>query len=128
MRTEEGNIPHHRWTLRISGPEAYYTSFNRQNTPATENQPEEEEDGSAVANPVDIVVVIHEGLDGIDEAWVKLLGLVEDEQSLGATQHHVPDGFSQLALETAWKITQLSKHSLHKKIRVFMTVVILTNG
>lgn len=67
------------------------------------NQPEEEEDGSAVADAVYIVIVIHVGFDGIDEAWVKLLSLVEDEQSLGAAQHHVPDRLSQLALGTESK-------------------------
>lgn len=64
------------------------------------NQPEEEEDGSAVADAIYVVIVIHVGFDGIDEAWVKLLSLVEDEQSLRAAQHHVPDRLSQLALDT----------------------------
>lgn len=67
------------------------------------NQLEEEEDGSAIADAIYVVIVIHEGFDCIDETWVKLLSLVEDEQSLRAAQHHVPDSFSQLALETARK-------------------------
>lgn len=65
------------------------------------NQPEEEEDGSAVANAIYVVIVIHVGFDGIDEARVKLLSLVEDEQSLRTAQHHVPDRLSELTLDTA---------------------------
>lgn len=64
------------------------------------HQPEEEEDGSAVADAIYVVIVIHVGFDGINEAWVKLLSLVEDEQRLRAAQHHVPDRLSQLALDT----------------------------
>lgn len=45
--------------------------------------------------------MVHVGFDGVDEARVKLLRLVKDEQSLGAAQHHVSDGLPQLALETA---------------------------
>lgn len=69
-----------------------------QTVPEIINEPEEEEDGSAVADPIYIVIVIHVGLDGIDEAWMQLFSLVKDEQSLGAAQHHVSDGFSQLSL------------------------------
>ena len=67
------------------------------------NQPEEEEGGSAVADAIYVVIVIHVWFDGIDEARMKLLSLVEDEQSLRAAQHHVPDRFSQLALDTERK-------------------------
>lgn len=63
------------------------------------NPPEEEEDGPAVVDSVHVVVVLHVGFDGVDEARVKLLGLVKDEQSLSAAQHHVSDGLPQLALE-----------------------------
>lgn len=65
-----------------------------------ENQPEEKKDGCAVADAIYVVVVIHVGFDGVDEARVKLLSLVEDEEGLRATQHHVPDGLSQLALDS----------------------------
>lgn len=67
------------------------------------NQPEEKKDGRAIADAVHVVVVIHVGFDGVDEARVKFLGLVEDEEGLRAAQHHVPDGLSQLALKTAAK-------------------------
>ena len=90
-----GNILHHRRALRTSGPEARCTVGV-----GVKDQPEEEEDGSAVGNPINVVIVIHVGLYGVDEARVKLLSLVEDEQSLRATQHHVPDGFSKLSLNT----------------------------
>lgn len=63
-------------------------------------QPEEEEDGSAVADSINVVIVIHVGFDGINEARVKLLSLVEDEESLRAAQHHVADRLPQLALHT----------------------------
>lgn len=77
------------WTqLQQTGPARYI------------NQPEEEEDGSAVADAINVVIVIHVGFDGINEARVKLLSLVKDEQSLRAAQHHVPDRLSQLALDT----------------------------
>lgn len=56
------------------------------------NQPEEEEDGPTVVHSVYVVIVVHVGFDGVDEARVKLLRLVKDEQSLGAAQHHVSDG------------------------------------
>lgn len=65
-----------------------------------ENQPEENEDGCTIADAVDVVVVIHVGFDGVDEARVKFVSLVEDEEGLRATEHHVPDGLSQLALDT----------------------------
>lgn len=65
------------------------------------NSPEEEEDGPPVVHSIHIVIVVHVGFDGIDEARVKLLRLVKDEQSLGAAQHHVSDGLPQLALEAA---------------------------
>ncbi|TNN74375.1 hypothetical protein EYF80_015334 [Liparis tanakae] len=67
------------------------------------NPPEEEEDGSAVADSIHVVIVIHVGFDGINEAGVKLLSLVKDEERLRAAQHHVPDRLSQLALETERK-------------------------
>lgn len=51
--------------------------------------------------------MVHVGFDGVDEARVKLLGLVKDEQSLGAAQHHVSDGLPQLALETAQEAAPL---------------------
>lgn len=66
----------------------------------SKDQPEEEEDGPAIGHTVHVVIVIHVGFDGIDEARVEFLGLVEDEQSLGAAKHHVPYRLSQLALET----------------------------
>lgn len=50
-----------------------------------ENQPEEKKDGCAVADAIYVVVVIHVGFDGVDEARVKLLSLVEDEEGLRAT-------------------------------------------
>lgn len=62
------------------------------------DQPEEEEDGSAVADSIHVVVVIHEGFDGINKTWMELLSLVEDEQRLRAAQHRVSDGVSQMAL------------------------------
>lgn len=85
--------------------------------PETKDKPEEEEDCSAVANPIDIVIVIHVRLDGINEAWLKLLSLVKDEQSLRATQHHVPDRFSQLALDTKRK-TKLQRHISAKPLNI----------
>lgn len=48
------------------------------------NQPEKEEDGPAIVHSIYVVVVVHVGFDGIDEARVKLLSLVKDEQSLSA--------------------------------------------
>lgn len=68
-----------------------------------ENQPEEKKDGCAIADAIYVVVVIHVGFDGIDEARVQFLSLVEDEEGLRATKHHVPDGLSQLALHAAGK-------------------------
>lgn len=59
--------------------------------------------------------MIHVGFDGIDEAWVKLLSLVEDEQSLRAAQHHVPDRLSELALETEKKTKLQCQKSLKKE-------------
>lgn len=73
-------------------------SFSQQTE--VKDQPEEEEDGPAIAHTVHVVIVIHVGFDGVDEARVELLGLVEDEQSLGAAKHHVPYRLPQLALET----------------------------
>jgi len=81
---------------------SFWPSFNRQDGPDI-NQPEEEEDGSAVADSIHVVIVIHVGFDGINEAGVKLVSLVKDEESLRAAQHHVPDRLSQLALETERK-------------------------
>lgn len=49
-----------------------------------ENQPEEKKDGCAIADAIDVVVVIHVGFDGVDEARMKFLGLVKDEQGLRA--------------------------------------------
>lgn len=74
-----------------------------------ENQPEEKKDGCAIADAIYVVVVIHVRFDGINEARMKLLGLVEDEEGLRAAQHHVPDGLSQLALKTAGRSKTLSK-------------------
>lgn len=74
-----------------------------------ENQPEEKKDGRAIADAIYVVVVIHVRFDGVDEARMKFLGLVEDEEGLRAAQHHVPDGLSQLALKTAGKSQTLSK-------------------
>lgn len=71
------------------------------------NQPEKEEDGPAIVHSIYVVVVVHVGFDGIDEAWVKLFSLVKDEQSLSAAQHHVPDCFPQLALDTLRRSTML---------------------
>ena len=48
------------------------------------NPPQEEEDGSAIVDTVYVVIVIHVGFDGVDEARVKLLSLVEDKESLRA--------------------------------------------
>lgn len=50
-----------------------------------ENQPEEKKDGRAIADAIHVVVVIHVGFDGVDEARMKFLSLVEDEEGLGAT-------------------------------------------
>lgn len=63
------------------------------------NQPEEEEDGSPVTHTINVVIVIQKGFDSINEAGVKLLSLIKDKQSLRAAQHHVTDGFFQLALK-----------------------------
>lgn len=71
------------------------------------NQPEKEEDGPTIVHSIYVVVVVHVGFDGIDEARVKLLSLVKDEQSLSAAQHHVPDRFPQLALDTVRRSTTL---------------------
>lgn len=49
------------------------------------HQPEEKKDGRAIADAIDVVVVIHVGFDGVDEARVEFLSLVEDEEGLGAT-------------------------------------------
>lgn len=65
------------------------------------NWPEEEEDGPTIVHSVYVVIVVHVGFDSVDEARVKLLSLVKNEQSLGAAQHHVSYGLPQLALETA---------------------------
>lgn len=78
-----------------------------------ENQPEEKKDGCAIADAIYVVVVIHVGFDGIDEARVKFLSLVKDEEGLRATQHHVPDGLSQLALDTAGGSKSHSQNDLH---------------
>lgn len=48
------------------------------------NQPEKEEDGPAIVDSIYVVVVVHVGFDGIDEARVQLLSLVKDEQGLSA--------------------------------------------
>ena len=49
------------------------------------NPPEEEEDGSTVIDTIYIIIVIHVRFDGVNEAWMKLLSLIEDEQSLRAS-------------------------------------------
>lgn len=49
------------------------------------NQPEEKKDGCAIADTIYVVVVIHVGFDGVDEARVKFLSLVEDKKGLRAT-------------------------------------------
>lgn len=61
-----------------------WPSFNKLDVINIENQPEEKKDGCAIADAIDIVVVIHVGFDGVDEAWMKFLGLVKDEKSLMA--------------------------------------------
>lgn len=48
------------------------------------NQPEKEEDGPAIIHSIYVVIVVHVGFDGIDEARVKFLCLVKDEQGLTA--------------------------------------------
>lgn len=48
------------------------------------NQPEKEEDGPTIVDSIYVVVVVHVGFDGIDEARVQLLSLVKDEQGLSA--------------------------------------------
>lgn len=90
-----------------------WASSKSQGAREIKNQPEEEEDGSAVADSIYVVIVIHVGLDGIDKTWVKLLSLIKDEQSLGASQHHVPDRFSQLALDTKRRTRLKRQKSLH---------------
>lgn len=49
-----------------------------------ENQPEEKKDGCAIADAIYVVVVIHVRFDGVNEARMKLLGLVEDKEGLRA--------------------------------------------
>lgn len=47
------------------------------------------------------VVVSHEGLDGIQEAGVQLLGLIKDEQGLRAALQGLAELPLQLRLEAA---------------------------
>lgn len=62
------------------------------------NRPEEEKYGPPVVHTVHIVIVIHVGLDGINEARVQLLSLVKDEERLRAPQHHVSYCLPKLTL------------------------------
>lgn len=64
-----------------------------------QKSPEEEEDGSLVIRLALAVVVSHEGPDGIQEAGMQLLGLVEDEQALPAAPQGLADLLLQLGLQ-----------------------------
>lgn len=97
------------------GQYIFSSSSKSQDASERKNKPEEEEDGSAVADSIYVVIVIHVWLDGIDETWVKLLSFIKDEQSLRAAQHHVPDRFSQLALDTKRRTKLQRQKSLHIK-------------
>lgn len=57
------------------------------------------------------------GLDGVDQTGMELLCLVKYEERLGAPQHHVPDGFSQLALEGTEKNKDFSHLSILPHVR-----------
>lgn len=61
-----------------------WPSFNKHDVLNIENQPEKKKDGCAIADAVYVVVVIHVGFDGVNEARMKFLGLVEDEEGLRA--------------------------------------------
>lgn len=61
-----------------------WPSFNKRDVLNIENQPEEKKDGCAIADAIYVVVVIHVRFDGVDEARMKFLGLVEDEEGLRA--------------------------------------------
>lgn len=66
-----------------------------------QKSPEEQEDGSPVIHLALVVVVSHEGLDGIQEAGMKFLCLIEDEQGLLAALHSLTDLILQLSLQSS---------------------------
>lgn len=66
-----------------------------------QKSPEEEEDGSLVIHLALVVMASHEGLDGIQEAKVKFLCLVEDEQGLLAELHSLTYLLLQLSLQSS---------------------------
>lgn len=53
--------------------------------------PEEYEDGLLIGDLVHHVVVVQEGLDGVDEAGVHLVHLIEYEDGPGTGTHVAPD-------------------------------------
>lgn len=66
-----------------------------------QKSPEEEEDGPPVIQLVLVVIPSHEGLDGIQEAEVKFLCLIEDEQGLLAELHSLTYLLLQLSLQSS---------------------------
>lgn len=94
------------------------------------HQPEEQEYGSPIADPIHIIIVVHVGLYGVDESWMKLFCLIKDKESLWAPQNHVSNGFSQLALvaNTPTQIQTLTvKFRIPGHVRAYFKIINCTH-
>lgn len=79
----------------------------------TQKSPEEEEDGSPVIHLALVVIASHERLDGIQEAEMKFLCLIKDEQGLLAELHSLAYLLLQLSLQSSREECETPSSSHH---------------